>query len=245
MAHSRSPRATVFTPAGRKRTALVPPVADMPIYSQVGEAIKDAIFSGRLKPGDPLREVHLAAELSVSQGSVREALVQLQNSGMVVRIPNKETIVTKLSSDEVRERLMMREALEALAWPVAAKRMGPQDYAELERRSDAISAAVDADNYSGLAIADLEFHRYIWASSQHPTLCLTLEQITAPLFAFVSCIHSRNRDRLSNTLNSHEEVIRALRSGRVRAIHRALREHLSGSYDAFLNSGHKDFQDWY
>src|SRR5690348_15160398 len=166
-------------PAAKAKTpARFSPIKDMPVRSRVAEVIKDAIFSGRLKPGDPLRELHLAAELNVSQASVREGLVQLENAGMVSRIPNKETIVTKLSSDEVRERLMIREALEVLAWIAAAKRMGPQDYADLELKVETISAAVESNDYYGLALADFEFHRYIWQASQQPTLCRTLEQTT-------------------------------------------------------------------
>jgi len=217
----------------------------MPVRSRVAEVIKEAIFSGGLKPGDPLRELHLAADLNVSQASVREALVQLENAGMVTRIRNKETIVTKLTPDDVRERLMIREALEILAWIEAAKRMGAEDYGKLYIAVEAISAAVESNDYYGLAVSDLEFHRSIWQSSRQPTLCRTLEQTTAPLFAFVTLIHVIQQDRLKETVNSHEAVIRALRDGRPRVLRSVLREHLAGSYDRFLNSGRKDFRDWY
>src|ERR1700722_7274491 len=96
------------------------PIVDSPVHSRVFDAIRDAIFAGSLKPGEPLRELHLAKELQVSQASVREGLVHLEISGLVVRIPNKETRVTKLSNREVRERLELRESLEAMAWIAGA-----------------------------------------------------------------------------------------------------------------------------
>src|SRR5438874_1838866 len=69
--------------AKAKTTARFTAINDMPVRSRVAEVIKEAIFSGVLKPGDALRELHLAAELNVSQASVREGLVQLENAGMV------------------------------------------------------------------------------------------------------------------------------------------------------------------
>jgi DNA-binding GntR family transcriptional regulator len=211
----------------------------------VFDAIRDAIFAGNLKPGEPLRELHLAKDLQVSQASVREGLVHLENSGLVVRIPNKETRVTKLSNREVRERLELRESLEAMAWFAASKKMETPDYQPLAEKMNAISLAVERNAYPALAAADLDFHRYIWEHSQNPTLARMLEQLTAPLFAFVSLVHSINRDNLRNVVISHERVISALREGGARLIRERLREHITGSYDRFLNSGAEDLHDWY
>ena len=221
------------------------PIKDSPVHLRVFEAIRDAIFSGSLKPGEPLRELHLAKELQVSQASVREGLAQLENSGLVVRIPNKETRVTKLSNREVRERLEIRGSLEAMAWMAASKRMRAQDYEQLCDKMTAISLAVERNAYPALAAADLEFHRYIWDNGGNPTLSRMLEQLTAPLFAFVSLVHSIKHDDLRQVVNSHERVISALQNGGTRLIRERLREHLARSYDDFLNSGAEDLHDWY
>ncbi len=221
------------------------PIKDSPVHIRVFEAIRDAIFAGDLKPGEPLRELHLASELQVSQASVREGLSQLENSGLVVRIPNKETRVTKLSNREVRERLEIRESLETMAWMAASKWMRDADYEQLCDKMQAISLAVERNAYPALAAADLEFHRHIWEHGRNPTLARMLEQLTAPLFAFVSLVHSINRDNLRHVVNSHERVIAALRDGGARLIRERLREHLAGSYDRFLNSGAEDLHDWY
>ena len=63
------------------------------------------------RPGDPLRELHLARELGVSQATVREGLVQLERLGLVVRTPNIGTHVTKLSRQEIEERVELRKLL--------------------------------------------------------------------------------------------------------------------------------------
>jgi DNA-binding GntR family transcriptional regulator len=221
------------------------PIKDSPVHSRVFEAIRDAIFAGDLAPGEPLRELHLAKELNVSQASVREGLVHLEISGLVVRIPNKETRVTKLSNEEVRERLDLRESLEGIAWIAAAKRMKSADYLQLSEKMKDISLAVAHNDYPALASADLAFHRHIWEQSRNPTLARILEQLTAPLFAFVSLMHSMHRDDLRKAVNSHESIITALQNGGSRLIRERLHDHLSGSYDRFLNSGAKDLQSLY
>jgi DNA-binding GntR family transcriptional regulator len=81
------------------------PVRSATLKSRVVAAIRDAIFSGKFAPGDPLRELHLARDLNVSQPTVREALFELEKFGLVVRTPNVGTVVTNLGSDEIREQI--------------------------------------------------------------------------------------------------------------------------------------------
>jgi len=104
------------------------------LRDQVKDAVRDAIFQGRFQPGDPLRELGLARDLRVSQATVREALLQLEQTGLVVRVPNKQTIVTQLSQQDLKERIIIRILLEEAAAVEAARRIGPKELEELERR---------------------------------------------------------------------------------------------------------------
>ena len=85
-----------------------------PLRTSVFEALRGAIIAGRLRPGDPIREVPLGRELGVSQNTVREALLQLEARGLVVRTPNKQTTVTNLSRADIWERVCLRIILEAV-----------------------------------------------------------------------------------------------------------------------------------
>src|SRR4029450_3558118 len=118
-------------------SANLKPVKNRSLSDDVFESLRDAIFSGRLKPGDSLRELHLAKELSVSQHTVRDALVKLERYGLVVRIPNKETIVTRHSSQAIRDRMEIRATLEEKAFLKAAGKLTAEDYEILERKLEA------------------------------------------------------------------------------------------------------------
>jgi DNA-binding GntR family transcriptional regulator len=208
------------------RTAtLLKPVKTASLSTRVFETLRDAIFSGRLKAGDPLRELHLAHDLNVSQATVREALVQLEQLGLVVRTPNIGTHVTRLTREEVAERIELRIVLEERAMIQAAPRFGAPELAELERKLQRITEATSRDAYFEEAQADLAFHRYIWEQTGNRTLYRTLDQIAVPLFAFVSILRGANRQSLKDVVQSHEGIVGALRQPSRKRIRLALRQH--------------------
>jgi DNA-binding GntR family transcriptional regulator len=218
------------------------PVKEGSLCARVVDALREAIFSGKFQPGDALRELHLARDLRVSQATVREALMQLVHMGLVTRVKNKETIVTKLSVQEVRERVIIRAKLETLACVEAARRMTKENFAELNSILKVYSRAISKGAYHEASQADLQFHRYIWQQSGNNTLYRMLDQLSVPLFAFISFLHSR-RLRGSGRLvvHPHEQIVSSLRGGEPEAIEETIRAHIVTFYYDFLDSGTKDF----
>jgi DNA-binding GntR family transcriptional regulator len=213
------------------------PVKNRALSDDVFETLRDAIFSGRLKPGDPLRELRLAKELSVSQATVRDALVKLERFGLVVRVPNKETIVTRHSSREIGERVAIRATLEEMAFLEAARALTEDDYAALEGKLRRVSDSFKRKEYFDAAQFDLDFHRYIWRRSGNETLAEMLDYLTTPLFAFISILRSAGAEELKDVVAPHEDLLAALRSKSASRIRQAVRKHIIGSYNGFLNSG--------
>lgn len=208
-----------------KTATLLKPLKTGPLSTLAFERLRDAIFAGRLKAGDPLRELHLARELNVSQATIREALVQLEQLGLVVRTPNIGTHVTRLSREEVGERVALRIVLEEQAMIQASLRLGPPEFAELDHRLQRITNAIQRDAYFEEAQADLAFHRFVWEQSGNRTLYRTLDQIAVPLFAFVSIVRGAHRQSLREVVQSHEGIVDALRNPSVKRIRQALRQH--------------------
>jgi len=217
--------------------ARLEPLAATSLKKRAAGVIRSAIFSGQFGPGDALRELHLARDLKVSQPTVREALLELEAEGLVIRTPNVGTSVTNMRTEEVRERLSLRETLETIAMVEAAPRIGRSERAELKRRLDQLSATVEAQPHFEWALADLEFHQCIWDCSGNRTLARTLRQISAPVFAFASLLRSTGAKRPGRAQNPHIPLIKALESGNEDQMRNAVRDHLANSYDEFLLSG--------
>ncbi|MPZ19411.1 MAG: FCD domain-containing protein [Luteitalea sp.] len=195
------------------------------LSTQVFETLRTAIFAGQFQPGDPLRELHLARDLNVSQATIREALVQLERLGLVVRTPNVGTQVTKLSRQDIAERVELRTILEERALAQAAARMDAAQFTELGRRLGQLTTAMARNDYFEAAQADLAFHRYIWERSGNHTLYRTLDQLAVPLFAFASIVRGATQQHLDDLVRSHEGLVSALRQNNVQAIRTALRRH--------------------
>lgn len=91
----------------------------------------ETILTGELKPGDRIVESRLAQELGVSQAPVREALRELEFSGLVEQKPFSGTYVKQVTVKEIRQFYEVRAALERLGAECAAQRMNKEQYQEL------------------------------------------------------------------------------------------------------------------
>ena len=98
---------------------------------QVVAAIKEAILSGAIEPGDQIVESRMAQQLGSGIPLVREALIALEHQGFVQKTPYKGTTVTKLEPKQIREIFQLRVELEALAIAWAKENATPADIKEL------------------------------------------------------------------------------------------------------------------
>ncbi|SEQ60369.1 MULTISPECIES: GntR family transcriptional regulator [Lentzea] len=131
------------------------------------ESIKEAILSGKLKPGQALVETDLAATLEVSKTPVREALKTLAGSGLVVMSPYKGATVRAADAELARSVFDVRLLLE----PEALRRsveLGA-DFAE------ARSALDDTGDLARRSLANRRFHRALYAGCGNPVMIEVLD----------------------------------------------------------------------
>lgn len=114
----------------RGRTA---PGAGMSQGDRAYEEIRDSILKGTLAVGVALSRRSLASELGVSVPPVTEALQRLESEGLVESRPRVGTRVRIPTREEVEERSLLREALEAQAAGLFAERATPAEKRELQR----------------------------------------------------------------------------------------------------------------
>src|SRR5882724_3240510 len=151
---------------------------------QVVLAIKEAILTGTIQPGDQMVESRIAQQLGSGIPLVREALIELEHQGFVQKTPYKGTIVTKLGPEQIREIFELRIELEALAVEWARDKITSADIDDLRKfttRMDQAASELDLDQFY---LSDLEFHRKLWSLSDNAYLIDMLERVVVPLFAF-------------------------------------------------------------
>jgi DNA-binding GntR family transcriptional regulator len=167
-----------------ERTADSTPIT---LKSRVVGKLREAILSGQYIPGDRLNEARLAHEFNISRIPIREALIQLQESGLVMNHDGRGMCVTKLSEDDIRRINSVRLVMETEAVWLAREHMTPEIAAQME----AVLAKMETahDLLVEVAPMDIEFHRLIWRASGNPYLARTLDSLVAQLFAHKTLEH--------------------------------------------------------
>lgn len=108
---------------------------------KVEEKLRDAIATGRFRPGERLVERELCTLLAVSRTSVREALRQLEAEGLIVTVPHRGPVVASISVEEARQLYEVRALLEGLAGRGCALRASDAQLARIRKAVDALEAA--------------------------------------------------------------------------------------------------------
>lgn len=77
--------------------------------------IKTMLLTGRIKPGDRIREDHLAQELSVSRTPVREAVNRLASEGFIQELPRRGLFAARFTKKQLYDIATVHENLSLLA----------------------------------------------------------------------------------------------------------------------------------
>lgn len=95
--------------------------------------IRENILSGKYQEQDRLREEHLAKELGLSRGPLREAISQLASEGLLEKIPGLGVYVKQNGQKELNELYEVRAALESFVAGKVALSVSTEDLAALEQ----------------------------------------------------------------------------------------------------------------
>lgn len=125
------------------------------LRDRVADQLRASIVEGVLKPGARLVERELCEQMGVSRPSVREAMRQLENEGLITNVPNRGPIVVVVSAKAAAEIYEVRSALEGLAARLFARNASQKAMAEIKQCCDMlIETPKDAPASEYLALKD-------------------------------------------------------------------------------------------
>lgn len=184
------------------------------------------ITGGRLQPNERLIELDLAHELGTSRAAVRDALIRLEQEGLVKREPNRGARVRLVSEEEAVEILEARMALESVAVRRAASNCMPEDVADLRL----ILAEMESRWERGdlLAASDMngQFHRRLIEMANHATISKLLRVLNSQMVRFqYRTILTPGRP--THSLAEHKAILEAVEAGDPATAEKAMRTHLS------------------
>lgn len=221
------------SPSPRERTLALPPVRYRNMPEQIATALRQAIANGKLRPGARLPEVQIAREMGTSRAPLREALIQLEREGLVVRRPNRGAFVADLTEELVREVASLRGVLEGFAASLAVKRLTREDFDRLEAILKEMLAVARQGDFPRMVEWDYQFHEYIMRASGHRLLYETWVGMDRKIRVYLSATNLMYAD-MKAVVQGHLAILRALRRRDPGRAGRVMAEHMGEVLDLFL-----------
>jgi DNA-binding GntR family transcriptional regulator len=187
--------------------------------------IKEAIQSGKLKPGDRIVEAELAREMGISRFPIREAISSLEKEGILVTLPFRGTHVTQLDENDLEELYTIRSALEELAIRLLMEKITSKQIQKLESILAVMEKATHKGKVGRLIFGDMQFHQAICELSGHRRLLeiwLTLKDQLRSSIALEEHYHGGPEQ----LLRTHYPLIEAIKKGDSSLAEKRIREHL-------------------
>jgi DNA-binding GntR family transcriptional regulator len=194
----------------------------------VSNRLRQAILTGEWSDGDRLNEVDIAQWLGVSRGVVREAIRELESSGLIENIPYRGTFVKGLTAERVRELCSLRAVLEEYAIDLAIDRLTDQDVRHLSTLVDEMRPVAIRGEGTELVELDMDFHRQVYSLSGHHLLIDALKQLSGQIQSFIlaSKVIYSLFPTLEAVVETHEPILSALRERDHQKARQAVRDHI-------------------
>jgi DNA-binding GntR family transcriptional regulator len=193
------------------------------LAEDVAAHIRDGILAGRLKPGQRIDQDAIAEELGVSRLPVREALIALDQEGLVQTIPRKGSYVSRVDRDDIADHYQVFGQVAGLA---AARAVSRLDDEGLERLVALHEGMTRADNLQEQQRLNHEFHRTInrAAGSQRMSAMLQLlsRSLPMPYADFPP-------EWLDEANRQHRDILEAVKRRDTLATQRAMEQHINAS----------------
>jgi DNA-binding GntR family transcriptional regulator len=195
------------------------------LREQALAALRAAITSGELEPGRHLVETELSEMLQISRGTLREALRQLEQEGLLSAGPRGRLSVRHLDAKEIRDIYSVRAALESLAARTLCELPDRQHaIASLKTAIEAMAAAEKASMQERVE-SDLEFHRTLCRLTGNETLLHSWESLEGSIRMSIM-FAGQDKGVMNMSVDRHYDIVAAIETGDASLARNTIREHM-------------------
>jgi DNA-binding GntR family transcriptional regulator len=221
------PRTTEMTNAAPLRE---PPRLDRSRHAapQVLDYLRERIIALELPPGIVLSRAELAARFGLSQTPVRDALIRLEEEGLVEVFAQHKTVVSRIDIRSAQQAHFLRRAVELEVVRVLAARADAALVKELRATIARQKIALEAGDYPAFVADDQAFHRRMYEAAGVPDLHAVVRRQSGHIDR-LRRLHVPEPGKGSAILDDHKRIADAIARGKPDDASRRLREHLSGT----------------
>ena len=198
------------------------------LVDEATSTLRAMILAGKLAPGTRLRQVDLAGRMGISRTPLREALMKLEQEGLITVLPRGGLRVLELDAEGVLELYELREVLDGLAARLAATRIDAAGRAALGGYLAKMEAAVPRHNAHAWFVNHAAFHEQIFHSSGNSRALALVSQVRLSIQRFHQLL-LKTPNRWEVALSEHQDIFRAIEAGRPEAAEAAARRHIANA----------------
>lgn len=195
--------------------------------------LRDRLFRGAVAEGQPLYEIHLAADLGMSRTPVREALQALAREGYVEVLPSRGYAVPRRSLDDLREFFELREVLESSATRYAALRATASEIEALGELCARYERERDEERW---AQTGHDFHDIVIGAARNTRLQAMLQSLNAQIVMSRRAVGRASEAQRKTAIEDHRAIFEAISQrdeGRAESL---AAEHVRRSYQTTLEA---------
>ena len=207
-------------------------MSTVPNAVRVREALENAIVDGRYPPGSRLDPEALAREFDCSRTPIREALQQLEASGLVRVAAKRGTFVSEWSVEELAERFEVMAELEAMCARLAARRITEPSSPSSRRRTRPAAGSPRRATSTPTTPRTPTSTPASIARPTTPSWRGRPSRLHAVLQPYRR-MQLQVRNRMARSFAEHEAVVAAIRAGDDLAAAEAMRAHVVVQGDRF------------
>lgn len=187
--------------------------------------IKEIVLH-QLAAGQPLIVEELVTQFGISRTPVREALLALEQEGLIECLPSKGTFVIDPSPEEVEQVFQVREVLEPLAVKLAVPRVPDHELERVRVLFDSVRDAIENGDFDPYFESDTRFHELIAPNAGNQVLKEIIDNLNERVYRIRVRARRRSTSHLIRSFEEHCLVLDALTKRDASRAERLMREHI-------------------
>lgn len=208
------------------------------LADEVYDELIDAIMRREIGPDDSLVQEKLAAEMQISRTPVREALMRLEQEGVLQVSSRGSFRLYQLGDDEVKELYQARAAVEGQGARILAVRQDPEDWVAL-RKLIVVEENLEDQSARGYFEANRNIHRSFVERAGNRFLLEMFDMIWGKAMVFPLFASIENVD-LSQSLGDHMELVDVIERGDKTEALEVFTQHIQNGFDLQMQGLHSE-----
>jgi DNA-binding GntR family transcriptional regulator len=204
------------------------------LREQVLDVLRESILDGEFRPGQPLIETDLAAQLQISRAPLREAMRVLSAEGLLETVPYRGTTVKALTKTDIEELYSLRGALESFAIQRIIARENPDDVELLKSIYANMLDAAEKGDLKRLNSEDQVFHATLMELSAH-SLLQSIWNMVSMRVRQVMALRNKQNNNITQVAYNHLPIIEAMAAGDGERATRLIQEHVASAGDIIID----------